>query len=1362
MPSFNPSLNPLQPVESLPAQEISVEVLSEKYAKGPEDIHQIRARVAKGLAKFEKPEVRSDWERKFLWAMENGFIPAGRINSAGGTDIKATLINCFVQPVGDAVSEDKDGKVSIYKALAQAAETMRRGGGVGYNFSAIRPKGAKVKGTHSTASGPISYMRVFDRSCETVESAGARRGAQMGMLNIDHPDIEEFIHAKDKGDLTNFNISVAVSDAFMQAVADDAEWELVHKAEPTQAVMDSGAYQRADGVWVYKRIKASDLWEQIMWSTYDHAEPGIIFIDRVNNDNNLAYCETIEATNPCVTGDTRLATQYGLVRMDALFASQAPVVATVDKRTLGQDSFGVEARPAIPVFMTASSADVYKVVTEAGYEIKATEWHEFYTNRGKLKLQDLRVGDELWIQSGKGQFGQEGDEDLGTLLGLIAGDGHFTNRGKGKMAAVVSFWGEDRVLADKVTSIVNSMISGASLHQHRDYSVSPVSVDSRDHCFIRSTTLASILAEKYDFSASTKLRVPEVVWRGTEACVKGYLRGLFQADGTVQRDDLRSYCTIRLSSSYPKLLSDVQVLLANFGIFSSIKKRRDASERKLPDGKGGSRDYACKANYEIIIGAESRDIFMSEIGFLLDYKNQKYLDWRTNPSPQVERKYSSKIQSIDWIGKEPVYDTTQKDKHSLIFRGIATGNCGEQPLPSYGCCCLGSLNLTLFVKDPFGANPTFDFEKFERVISVSIRMLDNVLEATHWPLPEQHKQSQDKRRVGLGYTGLGNALAMLKIRYNSPEGLAMCSRISEAMRDAAYSASSDVAADKGSFPAFDAEKYLADDGRFASRLPEPVKSKIRAQGLRNSHLISIAPTGTISLAFADNASNGIEPPFSYYYNRRKREQDGSWKHFTVEDHAWRLYKAMGGDVENLPPYFVTALEMSALDHMNMVAAAIPYVDSAISKTVNVPEDYPYEDFKNLYMSGWRAGLKGLATYRPNSTLGAVLSTTPPPEAPPAEAPSEPSGQDFSDDANRRIVIKNLPEPVLGSLRWPDRPEFPSGNSSWTYMVDHPDGEFALFVGEADESEIHENGERGKKAPFEIWIQGRKAPRGLGAVAKTLSIDMRAADKGWIVKKLDALAKTTGEAPFQVPMPPEGELGWMQSACQAVAKIILWRIENIGAFDSEDPRPMEERDWIERAPLLDSLFSPKEPKTGPGGTMGWFADVSNPATGDDFVLGLKEITLPDGTHRPYSMWLSGIYPKALDGLCKLISLDMRVVDPAWIGLKLRKLTTYAEPLGEFMAKIPGHPEGKMATWPSTVSYIAALILHRYQQLGLLDSEGIPLSDMGLMVQRGPRDKALPEPVAEMRGKVCPECSAPAMIRKDGCDFCTACGHVGTCG
>ncbi len=290
----------------LPWQEVSLDVLREKYAKGaerdldgPDMARAVRRRVARALAEVEADPAAH--EAAFLKALEDGFIPGGRINSAAGSGIRdVTLINCFVQPVGDSVSETVDGKPGIYIALREAAETMRRGGGVGYDFSAIRPRGARVHGTDSAASGPISYMHVFDQSCATVESAGARRGAQMGVLRCDHPDVMEFVCAKRQaGRLNNFNISVGVTDVLMAAVEADGSFELVHKAEPGIAQVASGAHRRGDGLWVYATIQARDLWGAIMRNTYEAAEPGVLFLDRINAENNLHYIERIEATNPC-------------------------------------------------------------------------------------------------------------------------------------------------------------------------------------------------------------------------------------------------------------------------------------------------------------------------------------------------------------------------------------------------------------------------------------------------------------------------------------------------------------------------------------------------------------------------------------------------------------------------------------------------------------------------------------------------------------------------------------------------------------------------------------------------------------------------------------------------------------------------------------------------------------------------------------------------------------------------------------------------------------------------------------------------------------------------------------------------------
>lgn len=964
---------------ALVPQPISQTVLLEKYAKGDErTIGDVQRRVARALAQVEHPQQRAHWEARFLQALQAGFLPAGRIQSAAGTGLSATLINCFVQPVGDSIAVEEDGHPGIYVALKDAAETMRRGGGVGYDFSRIRPRGAWVASTQSSASGPVSYMRVFDRSCETVESAGARRGAQMGVLRCDHPDIEEFIHAKDSGDLANFNISVGLTDAFMQAVQDDKPVELVHRAAPGPRYPGAGTHQRTDGLWVYRTLPARELWEQIMHSTYDHAEPGVLFLDRINVDNNLSYCETIAATNPC----------------------------------------------------------------------------------------------------------------------------------------------------------------------------------------------------------------------------------------------------------------------------------------------------------------------------------------------------------------------------------------GEQPLPPHGCCCLGSIDLTRFVRHPFDEKAAaFDEQGFEALVQVAVRMLDNVLDISVWPLPAQEEEARRKRRIGLGFTGLGDALVMLGLHYDSDAARAMARRMAERMRDAAYRASVELAVERGAFPLFNADLFLS-RGTFASRLPAQLKDSIRAKGLRNSHLLSIAPTGTISLAFADNASNGIEPPFSWTYTRRKRGADGQFEEFAVEDHAWRLYRAMKGEDAPLTPVFVTALELSTHAHEQMVAAVAPYIDTSISKTVNVPVDYPYEEFKDLYLRAWRSGLKGLSTYRPNTVLGSVLVAQPQPgSAPQADALTLEAG--VAGLLNERLLLDRAPQPVLASLRWPGRPDLPAGNAAWSFMIRHPFGEFALFVGELPESDGH-------MAPFEVWFNGAEQPRGLGALAKTLSMDLRAKDPAWMRQKLDLLATVQEERAFEMPFPPHGELRRFPGVVAATAAVIRWRCEQLGLWREGEGAA---------TPVIDALFSREEPQTGPNGTLAWAVDIHNPASDEAFTLTLKEVLLPDGrggrVARPCALGLSGNHPRALDGLARILSLDMRVLDPAWIGMKLRKLLNYAEPLGHFMAFVPGLSPGqqRQQVWPSTVAYMAQLMIHRYAMLGVLDAHGYPVSPMGILQSPGDVSDSASEDaqtLAPMAGARCPECGNATVIRRDGCDFCTACGHVGACG
>ncbi len=685
--------------------EISRQIWDMKYrfkaaAGGDAEVADSWTRVAFALAQAEPVESRMSHARDFAYALAgHKFLPAGRILAGAGTGRSVTLFNCFVM---GTIEDSMDG---IFSALREAALTLQQGGGIGYDFSTLRPKGALVKGVGADASGPVSFMDVWDAMCRTIMSAGARRGAMMATLSVSHPDIEEFIDAKKtKSRLSNFNLSVLVSDAFIEAVTADGDWTLMFGGKE------------------YRTVKARALWDRIMRSTYETAEPGVIFIDRINHQNNLSYCETIAATNPC----------------------------------------------------------------------------------------------------------------------------------------------------------------------------------------------------------------------------------------------------------------------------------------------------------------------------------------------------------------------------------------GEQPLPPYGACLLGSINLAKLVRKPFEDGAELDIDELSRLTAIAVRMLDNTIDVSRFPLEAQRQEAFAKRRIGLGVTGLADALIFCGAKYGSHESIALIQNWLSAMSHAAYRASAELAREKGAFPLFDRDAYLARP--HIKALPADIREAIAQHGVRNALLTSIAPTGTISL-FADNVSSGIEPVFALSYSRKVLQPDGGKREEMVEDYAVRQFRARFGNAAALPDYFVTAQTISPADHLAVQAAAQPFIDSAISKTINVPREMSFPAFEDIYRDAYNQGCKGCTTYRPNDVTGAVLSAFEEPRnAVPAEAAlaatDEPELPLPQPAPREKSGVVYMTKPL-------DRPEALLGR---TYKIKWLESDHAFYI------TINDIEKDGRRRPFEVFINSKNMEAYAWALALTRMISAvfrRGGDVSFVVDELKAIFDPRG-------------------------------------------------------------------------------------------------------------------------------------------------------------------------------------------------------------------------------------------------------------
>ncbi|MGO1626615.1 MAG: LAGLIDADG family homing endonuclease, partial [Halomonadaceae bacterium] len=873
------------------------------------DVGATFERVAWALAEVEGDQAKQ-WLPKFRWALENGAVPAGRILSNAGAEAykpAVSLINCTVSRT------IRDSMRDILDSVVDAGMTLKSGAGIGYDFSTLRHKGAFVFGAGAGTNGPLAFMDIYDKMCFTVASAGGRRGAQMGTFDVGHPDVREFIQAKrEAGRLRQFNLSLLITDEFMEAVKQKADWPLafpLHPGEKDDVADDEIIYRDwpviEDGYTVddegrvacriVEVIKARELWDTIMASTYDYAEPGFILIDQVNRLNNNWFCEDIRATNPCVTADTWVHTSQGPRQVQDLVGQ--PFAARVD---------GVDHATGADGFFHTADKPVFKLSTRQGYALRLTEDHRvrkvIHKTRWSLETEwcatgELERGDEVLLNNHREQpewSGKHGFEE-GFLLGMLVGDGTLKSD-----KAVISVWQGEAVANSSsadVTALMHAVEEAARMLPHRSDFQGFQTVEGRSESRL-STAAIKALAHEMGMTPDNKTITPEIE-RDSSAFQRGFLRGLFDSDGSVQGSQAKGV-SVRLAQSDATRLEAAQRMLLRLGITSTLyRNRRPAGQASLPDGRGGSALYATRAQHELVISGDSLELFETTVGFADTAKQARLKVSLSSYRRRLNReRFVAQVDSITEDGVEAVYDVQVPGINMFDAGGIHAHNCGEQPLPPEGACLLGSVNLTRFVNDPFGDNPTFDWERYREVVAVFTRMLDNVVEVAGLPLPEQQREIESKRRHGMGFLGLGSTMTMLKIPYGSRESLAFTEEVSRHLAIEGWQQALELAKEKGMAPVLEDEHTLTPkmlrqrpqlkkDGyevgdkvpgrilharysnymaRVAEVEPELV-AELAEHGARFTHHSSIAPTGTISLSMGNNASNGIEPSFSHRYYR---------------------------------------------------------------------------------------------------------------------------------------------------------------------------------------------------------------------------------------------------------------------------------------------------------------------------------------------------------------------------------------------------------------------------------------------------------------------------------------------------------------
>lgn len=945
---------------------------------------------------------------------DHSFISAGIVVS-----------NCYVIP------SPEDSRQGILDNLKVMTEIMARGGGVGINLSTLRPRGSYIKTVNGTASGPCSWAQLYSVATgDVIQQGGSRRGALMLMLDDTHPDIEEFITVKrTAGKIEHANLSVCISDAFMEAVKNDSDWNLTWQGK------------------VMKTVRARDLWDLICKSAWESAEPGMVFMDRYNKESNTWYYEDIRCVNPCVTGDTLVSTEHGYMPARDL-------------------QVGMKVRtPAglkpIEKMYNNGLQRIFRVEFSDGGYLEGTADHKLKVVRNKkyqwVPIAELTEGDKVLVVTNE-TFGPRQslptealqyitkrelnvanfyDRKLGLIVGTVLGDGTLRDLPNGNSHSYqckVAFGAHE----EGWYRIFTDLMADMNIHTHRtlvekDFArgggIAVKHACVRLECY----KLASLLIRigVIPNIKGPKKTIPTAFMHMEKEFLAGILDGLFSTDGSVLMK--QDNPMLRFHTSSYELAQQVRLILLQFGIHGRIY-RATRDEDLVYDGRSM---YGTGEKYDIIIMNEGIPRFYAEIGLSHPEKAARLKEIAENWHYLGSTWTASVISVQDTEREEEVYDLYEPETLTWITNGYCSLDCGEQGLPPFGVCNLGALNLSAFVVDG-----KMNWQRLAEMSKVAMRFLDNVIDANEYFIEENRQAQLGTRRTGLGTMGLADALIKMKLAYGSAASVPVIERIYTTIRDAAYEESADIAVEKGSFPHFERDKYM--QGQFIKRLPKAIQGKIKEQGIRNAVLLTQAPTGTTSL-FA-GVSSGIEPVYDFAMVRRDRTGEHILYHPLLQ--AWRDKHPN----EPTPDYFVASNDLTPEEHVRVQATIQRYTDSSISKTVNAPNNHTVEDVQTLYRLAYEMGCKGITYYRDGSR-DAVLTRVEDEK----KAEQQQAGVSLEAVTSVQDGVKPRPAVVQG----------------YTRQVSAPEGKINVTIN----SDEH--------GPLEVFVNVGKAGSDIAALAEAL-------------------------------------------------------------------------------------------------------------------------------------------------------------------------------------------------------------------------------------------------------------------------------------